>query len=137
MEHNLEIPSQGNNAVKKAGQPKRAEPGLQSTPMDIEASIRRAGDKEFWLELVEIYIEETGHSLAQLKEAVAARNAAQIQRIAHGIKGSSAEMLAEPLRQSACNLEIAGRQNELENIENLLGSIKAEYARLILQVELV
>ena len=111
--------------------------GAGEPPMDIEASIERAGDREFWLELMSAYFEEADQRMIQLEQAVAEQKAGDIQRSAHSIKGSSAEMLAESVRALAFELETVGSSGELWLAPELFTRLRREYTRLKNFVEIL
>jgi CheY-like chemotaxis protein len=116
----------------QAGRPSSTdEPGGRNTsPIDIEASIARAGDKEFWQELMSAYFEETEKRLEALSKAIADQDTALIEREAHTIKGGSAEMEAMHVRDAALALEQAGQCRDLSSAPMLLEKLKTEYERL-------
>jgi len=116
----------------------RPEGGLQavsappdaSTPMDIEASIKRAGDREFWEELLIVYFEENNARLSILEEAIATGDTQAVQLEAHTVKGASAEMLAEEVRAAAYDLEKLGKSGDLTGAPEKLAELRQQYDRL-------
>jgi signal transduction histidine kinase/CheY-like chemotaxis protein len=99
-------------------------------PMDIVASIDRAGDLEFWRMLIETYIDETEKRVELLANAIEAGNATAVQQEAHAIKGASAEVLAERVRGAAYELELAGRAGTLAAAPMLVTVLKQEFLKL-------
>ncbi len=111
------------------GPAKAAGPAVD-VPMDIIASIDRAGDMEFWNMLIETYLDETGKRIAILAGAIETGNATVVQHEAHAIKGASAEVMAERIRGAAYELELAGRAGTLSAGPMLLTVLQQEFIRL-------
>lgn len=101
-----------------------------SAPMNIEASIERNGDRAFWQELMDVYFEETCGRLTSLKSALAKQDVPLIQREAHTIKGSSAEILAERVRNVASQLELLSKDGGLSGGEVLFDQLEREFVNL-------
>jgi CheY-like chemotaxis protein/HPt (histidine-containing phosphotransfer) domain-containing protein len=99
-------------------------------PIDIEASIERAGDPDFWQVLVDAYFDETAKRLADMRSAMEAGDLAVFTRGAHTIKGSSAEIVAEPMRSLAYELELIGKTGDLAGSELLLTKLESEFIKL-------
>jgi CheY-like chemotaxis protein/HPt (histidine-containing phosphotransfer) domain-containing protein len=99
-------------------------------PLDYAQSVELAGDEEFWKELFAIFTTETERRIAELSTAVEERDVERIVREAHTIKGSAAEICAEPLREAALALELAGKAGEDEKLVGLLRQVAGEYERL-------
>ncbi|MCC7477552.1 response regulator [bacterium] len=109
--------------------------GARRTPMDVAASIERAGDAAFWRELMEAYFEETGQRMQRLGEAIAEADLAAMNREAHTIKGGSSEVLAELVRESAAELEKLARQGSFEGAPELYQRLRADFEELSLFLE--
>jgi signal transduction histidine kinase/DNA-binding response OmpR family regulator len=92
--------------------------------LDIENSIRRTGDPEFWQQMINLYVEETHSRLLSIRSAVSSLDAQMLQREAHALKGSSAEMLAEGIRSTALELENMGRQESLAGADELVQQLE-------------
>jgi CheY-like chemotaxis protein/HPt (histidine-containing phosphotransfer) domain-containing protein len=104
--------------------------GQPSLPMDIEASLERAGDRAFWQLLLDTYFVEIEKRLGALASALRDGDAEIVQREAHSIKGASAEVLAEGVRNAAFELELAAKAGALSAAPVLLTVLEEEYARL-------
>jgi two-component system, sensor histidine kinase and response regulator len=95
--------------------------------VDLEASISRAGDHEFWQELVEAFLEETTLGLEKISSALEAGDNRVVQREAHTIKGGAAELVAEPLRLAAYELEQLGKAGNLAQAPAAFELIKERF----------
>jgi two-component system, sensor histidine kinase and response regulator len=124
--------------VSITAQPAEPQPpsGMLEPPIDIASSIARAGDREFWEQLITIFIEESTDSMHKLADAIGSEDLAQIQRLAHRLKGSAAEMLAEPVRAAAYNIEHAARLGKLGKMHELLEALQSAFDVLLQYLEM-
>lgn len=100
-------------------------------PIDYPSALERTGgDREFLDELLGLYIEDFEDKYPQIKNAVAARDVDLIRELAHGLKGSSANLSLLPLQDIFFRLEMAGRENKPEDAEKTLPRLQEEYERL-------
>jgi len=99
-------------------------------PLDVEQSLARASDPEFWHVLLASFAEETPRHMDAIAEALAADDFALVQREAHTIKGSAAEIAAQPLREAALALEQAAKSGDAPSAQELYNSLAGEWARL-------
>jgi len=79
---------------------------------ELAASV--GGDREFVVDLIRTYLDDTEGQLAAIEAAVAADPAALI-RPAHTLKSSSATLGAKRLAERARALEIAGRSERIDD----------------------
>jgi signal transduction histidine kinase/DNA-binding response OmpR family regulator/HPt (histidine-containing phosphotransfer) domain-containing protein len=103
---------------------------LPDEPMDIPLSIEHVGDRKFWLELVEVFLGEMPARIDQLRALIEDGDAEEVENLAHSIKGSCAEMLAEPMRQVSQALELCGRERNLVDAPELLDKLIDSYREL-------
>lgn len=86
--------------------------------VSIDATLARlAGDRTLLAGLFRLYLEETPKKAAALEAAWAGGETYQVERLAHAIKGSSATVGAEPLRQAAYALELAAKAGDRAGME--------------------
>ena len=108
----------------------------ESTPVDKkQALVNCDGDEELFLEIVQIFLEDTPKRIEALSQAVEVDDADQIQKTAHALKGAAANLAAGPLRQASQSLEKAGRDLSQEHLGVLgVGSIGLASLRLLLRI---
>jgi signal transduction histidine kinase/DNA-binding response OmpR family regulator/HPt (histidine-containing phosphotransfer) domain-containing protein len=99
-------------------------------PLDIAASLERAGDNDFWHLLLEAFLDDVPKRLETLRMAIAASDLVLAVKEAHTLKGSSAELVAEPLRQLAFNAEQLGKAGRLDELRDFHPQLSAEFVRL-------
>lgn len=81
------------------------------------------GDKDLFAEVVAVFTAETPERLEKFRLALAARDLGQLVRLAHSLKGASATLQAEPLRQACYRLETAARAGEQNGLEELVAQV--------------
>jgi CheY-like chemotaxis protein len=85
------------------------EPARSDAPVfDLPALLARLDDdRDFMHELLEIFIEEAPDRLQAFGAAAKARDAAVLQKLSHGLKGSALSLCAKPLASAAAAVEAA------------------------------
>lgn len=84
------------------------------------------GDSQFQRELLQVFVQDCQNQLPRLRQAVAAGNAEDLRKIAHRLKGASANVGAHAFSQAARELEHLGVQLAQQGS---LGSAAPEWAR--------
>jgi signal transduction histidine kinase/DNA-binding response OmpR family regulator len=99
---------------------------------DIADAIKRVdGDLEFLGQLAVMLEEDAPGALAGIGAAIESRNARQLERVAHQLKGSLAPFAAAAAIHSAQALENAGRDEEFVEAPAELDRLKLEVERLL------
>ncbi len=102
-----------------------------NAPVDLERLSRTTGgDLEVELELLRIFVEQTDEKLRSVEAALAAGNYKQIREDAHAIKGSSANVGADGLRELAASLEGRMKNGEHARAEAMVAEVFDEFARV-------
>jgi PAS domain S-box-containing protein len=99
-------------------------------PLDVKQSLARAGDPEFWHVLLASFAEETPRRMEAAAAALSAGDLALVQREAHTIKGSAAEIAAQPLGEAALALELAAKGGDAQAAQELYDALTVEWGRL-------
>ena len=89
------------------------------------------GDREAVAEIVAEYAADAPRRLTELREALAAGDAELVRRQAHTLKGASANVGAEALREAALGLEQAAAAGDLGDGELLVAGIDGELERAL------
>jgi HPt (histidine-containing phosphotransfer) domain-containing protein len=66
-----------------------------------------------------------------LEKAMELGDAERLARIAHRVKGSSATMSAEGLRQAAAEIEIASREGRMMDVPVCIERLRDEWRKLV------
>jgi CheY-like chemotaxis protein len=102
-------------------EPKRAEPVRPEPLVDWRAALTYVGnDQQLLRDLVKIFFEECPRWLEELRRAVAVRDAVNIKRLAHNIKGAMCHFGARSAFDAALHLEEMGSEAGLEEAYTVL-----------------
>ena len=91
---------------------------------------RMMGDDQMARVIVGGFLEEMPDQLATLRSCLASGDAAGARRQAHSIKGASANVGGEALRQAALAAEEAGQAGDLDAIMTLVPGLELQFASL-------
>ena len=95
-------------------------------------------DNELLAQIVELFAETYPETLADLEAAIAAKQAESICRHAHTLKGIVANLGAKSPAQQAFEIEIMGRDDALDGIEDkyqLLKGLLRSFHQTLLEVK--
>ena len=103
--------------------------------LDIEQiEMSTGGDLEFAGELAEIYDESVRMEFEGLRSTLAAGDTAVFGRHAHTIKGASANMGANLVRDLAYELETMGKAGNLAGADEKIVALEAAFERVVEQI---
>lgn len=81
-------------------------------------------DEDLLQEILGYYLDDSGRIITELKQSISDGNTAETRRLAHTLKGTSANVHASKLRDAAFNLETAISNNALADQNLLLEKIE-------------
>jgi HPt (histidine-containing phosphotransfer) domain-containing protein len=93
------------------------------------------GDEEFLGELVATYRTDGADRIAEMRSALAAGAAADLQRAAHTLKSSSATLGAVGLAEACRAVEHAARDGALEGLSDPIDAIASEFEEVVAALE--
>jgi PAS domain S-box-containing protein len=105
-------------------------PPLDSQTFEELTELLGEEAEEFWIELVEKFLEVAPPKLQELADAVNQLNAPAIKASAHALRGACTTVGAMPLFQLCAQLEEMARKKNLSGSEVLMCKITAEYQRV-------
>jgi CheY-like chemotaxis protein/HPt (histidine-containing phosphotransfer) domain-containing protein len=88
------------------------------------------GDPEFELDLIQSFLADIRHRLTELESALRDRNAEEVKRQTHTIKGSSANAGAQGLQEIARRMELIDAEEVPGMASELLEDLKSEFRRV-------
>lgn len=91
-----------------------------------EALDRADGDREFFLTLAGIFLQESPQEAAAARAALGRQDQAGLVAAAHKLKGSVVEICAPRLFKSATRLEELGRQGEFTEASSVCADVEAQ-----------
>ena len=103
----------------------------EAPPIQMEKALARAlGNTALLDELIQIFINDTGKRLRELRHALEARDAETFYQLAHGLKGSAANLSIQGLAGLSLSLEKAGKAAAFEEAGTGLSLAEKELCRL-------
>ncbi len=100
--------------------------------LDVAGTLARfGGDKELFVEMSGIFLEDAPHVLAQLDRAVAAREAGDIRIRSHALKGLLLGCGGVRAAHAAQVLENDGESADLHQVDAHLATLKSEFEQLV------
>jgi CheY-like chemotaxis protein len=101
------------------------------------------GDSELLREILAIFLAQSPKHMEKIREAISDQNPKVLERAAHALKGTAANLLAHGVVEAASKLEEIGRagsvagskeavvslEEELGKLQSALGEFQKEYAR--------
>ncbi|MDZ7722716.1 MAG: response regulator [candidate division KSB1 bacterium] len=94
-------------------------------------------DPDFMNDMITVFIEETEKLVAELEKSLENSNDEAITRVAHTLKSSSATVGAMELSEKSKTLEMAAKDKQREDYENLGTDVKNESTRVIKALNLM
>ena len=85
---------------------------------------------EFIKEIIQLYVDNTPRCIAELRTSLAKGDVTGFVRAAHTVKGSSANVGAQGLREIAERLELQSRRDGLTKVESLIADCEEEFVRV-------
>jgi CheY-like chemotaxis protein len=115
----------GDSAAPAAG------PALQPAAFNMAAALERMdGDADLLKELAGLFLEELQRWMAQIRHAVAGRDAPTLQGTAHTLKGSVGNFSAQEAFEAARQLEACGREQDWSQAERALAALEEAMSHL-------
>jgi HPt (histidine-containing phosphotransfer) domain-containing protein len=89
------------------------------------------GEKEFLAELIEIFANDTPEQFSEIQKAVDNRNGKDLEKSAHKLKGAIANFGEKAAFETALQLEMMGRNNRLDGVEEAYDTLVKEIEHLV------
>jgi signal transduction histidine kinase/CheY-like chemotaxis protein/HPt (histidine-containing phosphotransfer) domain-containing protein len=100
--------------------------------LDIDGALARFdNDTEFYSELCEIFLKEAPKQMERLKNALDNNNIVLVEREAHSMKCSAANIGAELFRNNAQQVEAAARNNNINKARILYEMLEHEHEKVL------
>ena len=88
------------------------------------------GDPEFMRELVLTFVDDAPRQLDEMQTACGDKNAAEVRRLAHGLKSNGADFGATDFSELCQRLEHQAANDNLEEADSLIAALKTEFERV-------
>lgn len=103
--------------------------------LDFDEFMNRVqNDKELFIELLDIFVQDFQIKRVELEEAVKNSNAETVEHVAHFLKGSCGNISAKSLRGVFTELEEKGKANDFEDIKKYLDDIDQKFETLAIRI---
>jgi len=102
-----------------------------------DALARIEGDRELLEEIVSIFIAECASNMDAIRQAHSAGDARLLERLAHTVKGASANLGAVAVSQAAFRIEKTAASGDLASCAELIEKMQQEIDRLLPELEAV
>jgi two-component system sensor histidine kinase/response regulator len=107
--------------------PVRINPDLDVEMLNTWRNLTEEGESDFLTEIIDLFIENTPPLISEIHKAFAEQNAVQLQRFAHKLKGSSANVGAKSMASLCEELEEIGLQQSILRAEPILNRLEDEF----------
>lgn len=102
--------------------------GLDQQALDILRDLDSDGSQGVFAQLVDAYIGDAANLLANIKTALAEKDAVSLKRHAHTLKSTSASLGASRVSQIATEIETIAKSGELSACALFYNALLAEHA---------
>jgi two-component system sensor histidine kinase/response regulator len=109
-------------------------PGTHAWDLD-RALARVSGDRDLLVELIVIFETECPKLLGAIRSAVERGDASALEMNAHGLKGACSTFSAGPSTDRARELEMMGRNKQMDGSREMLGRLEKEIHSLLAEFE--
>jgi CheY-like chemotaxis protein/HPt (histidine-containing phosphotransfer) domain-containing protein len=117
--------------IETGGQSEKPDEPASCVIYNHEELLKRVGgDEDLSRELLEMFLQEFPQKLNDIKQALKEDDAPMVARVAHTIKGSSANIGADRIREAALDMEIASKELNLNLANTLVEKIQSEFEKL-------
>jgi PAS domain S-box-containing protein len=101
-------------------------------PMNLSTAMPRFfGEKEFFLEMCQDLVSHMPDRMLEINHALQTKNANDLFRHAHNLKGVSANFSADPVTRVAAQIEALGKSEDITNAASLVKQLEVEVERLM------
>jgi two-component system sensor histidine kinase/response regulator len=125
--------------VDKIGNRKAAARGMEVASkgrIDLAAALDRLeGDRELFDEMTHLFIQECPRAMEEIRRAIGTQDAKVLERHAHSLKRSSANLGAVGVSRAAGALEECARSGNLERADNLFKFLEQDLDHLRSELE--
>ena len=121
------------DCVKAPPQPGKSKKDAQikKIPIHLEiALLRFDGDKEFFKEMLQEFLNYAPEQLQILDEAINKGDVKAVEREAHSLKGAAGNLGAKDIANLSLKLELSGRTGDLAGTKEMIGNLKTEFKHL-------
>jgi two-component system, sensor histidine kinase and response regulator len=110
--------------------------GASTDAVDVAVALERLdGDRDLYGELVQVFRVECPNVIEEMRHAIAQQDAKALERSAHGLKGSSAQLGGLAVSQIAMEIEKLARSGNVESSRDYFKILQNEIERMFAGLE--
>jgi PAS domain S-box-containing protein len=119
-------------AEEKSGEAASPVDPRDELPLDLNTALPRFyNDREFFLDMCHELVDHMPERMRAIHLALQTNNANDLFRLAHNLKGVSANFSADPLTRAAARIEALGKIEDTTNAAGLVKELEVEVERLL------
>ncbi len=103
---------------------------LDQSVLDGLRELTGEGEPDILIELVDIFLSDAAERMVLLRDAIARGDANTLERVAHSLKGSSANFGARRMSRLCLELEQVGKQGDIMLAPELFARLELEWQRV-------
>jgi HPt (histidine-containing phosphotransfer) domain-containing protein len=105
-------------------------PALDPAVLDTLRSLNRPGEPDLVEQVLTMFLEDSPARIEAMSTAIGARDAVQLQRAAHNLKGSAGNVGATELQRICQELEAIGKGGQVEGATRFFQELRDEFERV-------
>ena len=110
-------------------EPESDEDDLLVTPADLLS--RADGNRDLALKISTLFIDDAPRMLAEMKEAISAKDAAALAGVAHRLKGAASNFAVAGAIAAAAKLEMLARNGNMDDVQPVFATLEQDIDDLI------
>ncbi len=104
---------------------------MDEAAIELKDVLRRLqGDKQLLVEVIEIFLDDAPGRFTKVKQLIGQNDFHELADVAHTLKGAAANIGAEKLRKSFCEMEEAAKQKNSDEAHKILRGASVEFEEL-------
>ena len=107
-----------------------SEPVLDPAVIENLRQLTPAGEPDVLAEVLELFLQDVPQRLARLRGAYDVRDAVEMYKTAHSLKGSAGNIGADALFEVCRQLDDKSRAGDLTDVKPLIDALDAEFKRV-------
>ena len=116
--------------IKRTSAPDTVSDAVDMAVLTSFEEAQGEGEPDLVVELIDLYLEDTPHRVAAMREAMAKTDGQSLERAAHCLKGSSASLGAGQVAVLCEELEQIARDFSLQAVEVVVTRLEHEFERV-------
>jgi signal transduction histidine kinase/CheY-like chemotaxis protein/HPt (histidine-containing phosphotransfer) domain-containing protein len=122
--------------VTETDSAKKESQGAQSDVIDLQYALQMMdGDEQILIAGCETIADKMPSKLDELHRAVFQKDMKTVERIAHAIKSAAKSVGARQASETAYQMELAGKANNMGEAEHLISAVQNDFSKVLTELE--